>query len=221
MFENRTAAGKILAEKFPQHLIQSDSLVVGIGLKGIPVACSFAASLRLPVDFVIARKIPLMGRPYIAIGAVTSDGTCEYDPLILRQTGMREDQLRNYARSVVEELRQELIRIRGAADPPHIGGRRVIIVDDGIASGHTMAAVIKCLKKQSVTSIIVAVPATSLFGYQKIRPQVDELFTLKICSERDFSVDALFEEEFGDRKAAEECIQTVKLLGLADYAQKF
>lgn len=220
MFSNRAEAGRLLASKFPQSYVRSNSLVIGIGLKGIPVACSFASELNIPVDFVIARKVPLMGKPYVAIGAVTSDGTCEYDELLLRKAGIREHQLDNYVRSVINELREELIRLRGTYEPPEMQDKTIIIVDDGIASGHTMLAVIKCVNRHDPEKVIAAVPGSSFFGYKKIKEKVDDFITLRICSDPNFSVDSLYEEEKYDREQAQECINKVKLLGLFAYAKQ-
>jgi putative phosphoribosyl transferase len=219
MFPNRIEAGRILANQFPKKYITSNSLVIGIGLKGIPVACSFASELNLPVDFVIAKKIPLMGKPYVAIGAVTSDGTCEFDELMLKKTGMRQSQLDNYVKSVVEDLRSELIRLRGTYMPPDMHGKTIIIVDDGVASGHTLQAVIKCVKKQMPEKIIAAVPGSSFFGYQRTKDKVDDFIALKICSDPTFSIDSLYNEERNDHEMAKQCIETVRMLGLAQYAK--
>lgn len=219
MFSNRAEAGRVLANQFPKKYVTSNSLVIGIGLKGIPVACAFASELKLPVDFVIAKKIPLMGKPYVAIGAVTSDGTCEFDELLLKNTGLKPHQLDNYVRSVVEDLRSELIKLRGSYEPPNMQGKTIIIVDDGVASGHTLQAVIKCIKKHSPEKIIAAIPGTSFFGYQRSKDRVDDFITLKICTDSTFSVDSLYEEEMSDREHAKQCIERVKMLGLAAYAK--
>lgn len=219
MFKNRIEAGKFLADKTPSSFVTQDSLVIGIGLKGIPVACSFASSLKLPVDFVIARRIPLIGKPYISVGAVTSDNTCVFDELILKKTGIRESQLKNYVENVVKELREELIRLRGTFEPPEMSGKDILIVDDGISSGQTMLAVIKCVRKYGPKSVSAVVPASSYLGYKKVIDQVDNFYALRVCNEPNFAVDSLYEEEKYDRQSAMECINRVKLLGLAAYEQ--
>jgi putative phosphoribosyl transferase len=217
MFKDRIEAGRVLAEKIPPSFITSESLVIGIGLKGIPVACSFASALKLPVDFVIARKVPLIGRPYIAVGAVTSDGTCVLDELILKKSGIRETQLKNYVESVVKELREELIRLRGTYEPPDLTGKDVLIVDDGIASGQTMLAVIKCVKKHYPRSVSAIVPAAAFLGYKKIIDQVNNFYSLRVCNDPNFAVDSFYEEERYDKENAVECINRVKMLGLTAY----
>jgi|GEM_PF-5144305 len=217
MFKNRLEAGKYLAEKTPSSFITHTSLVIGIGLKGIPVACAFASSLNLPVDFVIARRIPLIGKPYISVGAVTSDSTCVFDELVLRRAGIRESQLKNYVESVIKELREELVRLRGSYELPDMSGKDILIVDDGISSGQTMLAVIRCVRKHSPKSVSAIVPASSYLGYKKIIDQVDNFYALRVCNQPNFAVDSLYEEEKYDRQSAVECINRVKKLGLAAY----
>lgn len=217
MFKNRIEAGRYLAIKVPPFIISCNSLVIGIGLKGIPVACSFAKEKKLPIDFVIAKKVPLLGKNYIAIGAVTSDGTCFMDELLLKKHGLKESQLQNYAESMVRDLQEELIRLRGTYETPNITSKDIIIVDDGIASGHTMMAVIKCIKKQKPAKISVVVPASSYIGFKKIEKEVDNFFTLRVCNDPMFSVDSLYEEDRNDRKTASECLNSLKLQGLTRY----
>ncbi|MCX7831452.1 MAG: phosphoribosyltransferase family protein [Actinobacteria bacterium] len=218
MFKNRIEAGRYLANSVPDSFITNNSLVIGIGLKGIPVSCSFAKEKKLPIDFVIAKKVPMIGKPFIAIGAVTSDGTCVLDELMLRKAGLKEEQLKNYINSIIEDLRNELIKLRGSYLPPDIRGKQIIIVDDGISTGQTMLAVIKCVKKQGADKVSVIVPASSFLGFKKIESEIDNFYALRICNDPNFAVDSLYEEERMDREKAKECINTVKMLGLTAYS---
>lgn len=218
MFKNRIEAGRYLANSVPNTFITNNSLVIGIGLKGIPVSCAFAKEKKLPIDFVLAKKVPMIGKPFIAIGAVTSDGTCTLDELILRKTGLKEEHLKHYIDCILEELRSELIKLRGSYHPPDIKGKNIIIVDDGISSGHTMLAVVKCVKKLGADKISVVVPVSSFFGFKKIENEIDNFYALRICNDPNFAVDSLYEEEKTDRERAKECINTVKMLGLAAYS---
>lgn len=217
MFKNRAEAGKILAEKIPPVFITKRSIVIGIGLKGIPVACFFASEKNLPLDFVIAKKVPLLGKPYIAVGAVTSDGTYFFDELVLKQARLREEHLKNYFKSVVKDLQEELVRLRGSYEVPDVNDRDVIIVDDGISTGHTMLAVIKCLRRQNPSSISAVVPVSSYFGFKKVEKEANNFYALRICNESGFSVDSMYEEDSRDYEISRECLKKAKLVGLTLY----
>jgi predicted phosphoribosyltransferase len=54
----------------------------------------------------------------------------------------------------------------------------VVLVDDGIATGHTMLAAIKLLKHQHPRKIVVAVPVSSVDALKTVSDEVDEVVCL-------------------------------------------
>src|SRR3989344_587432 len=69
MFENRTHAGKLLAEKL-RHLSGKDAVVYALPRGGVVVGAEVARKLRVPLDIVVVRKIGHPNNPEYAIGAV-------------------------------------------------------------------------------------------------------------------------------------------------------
>jgi len=92
------------------------------------------------------------------------------------------------------ERREQLYR--GGMPAPEVRGRIVILVDDGIATGTTMRSAIEALKKQQVTSVIVAVPvAPESFGAE-LQPMKDHVFLTCLATPEPFYAVGLWYDHF-------------------------
>jgi len=60
-----------------------------------------------------------------------------------------------------EEVERRIDELRGGDPLPEIEGRKVILVDNDIATGSTMRASIKACKNLGASKIVVAVPISS------------------------------------------------------------
>jgi putative phosphoribosyl transferase len=68
----------------------------------------------------------------------------------------------------------------GDKEPEDLQGKTVIVIDDGIATGNTLLATIRILKKSDPAKIVIAVPVISKSALQKLSPEVDELIAVLI-----------------------------------------
>ena len=59
-----------------------------------------------------------------------------------------------------------------------VSGLNTILVDDGIATGHTMAAAINWLRGHRAKQVIVAVPVCAQDTAERLKPLVDQWFCL-------------------------------------------
>lgn len=210
MFGDRIEAGRLLAREIPKRYLTEQTMVIGVALNGIPVACSLSIELHLPIDVVFARKIPLIGRSHLSVGAVTADGTCVLDELMMRRSNLKEYHIKPYIEETKKQLVVEMSRVRGSTVPPVVTGKTLILVDDGIATGITMQAVLRCLKKQNPQSIIISVPVSSFFGYQKLKSEVDDFIALRVCADPDFSVEKQYRSSDIDTDGAIECVNRAR-----------
>ena len=64
---------------------------------------------------------------------------------------------------------------RGNRPFPELLGKKIILVDDGIATGSTMQAAVKALRKYKPASIIIAVPVATREGCEEIATLVDKI----------------------------------------------
>jgi predicted phosphoribosyltransferase len=107
---------------------------------------------------MLVRKLGLPDHEEYAMGAIASGGLVVLDRAVTARFGVSNEQI---SRTIARE-RQELERrehlYRGDRAPPRIGGRTVILVDDGLATGASMHAAVSALRKEHPKRIVVAVP---------------------------------------------------------------
>jgi putative phosphoribosyl transferase len=58
-------------------------------------------------------------------------------------------------------------------------GRTVVLVDDGIATGATVRAAVKALKRKALKALILAVPVAPLQTIEALKNEVDEVVCLR------------------------------------------
>src|SRR5690554_5945171 len=152
MFRNRLDAAHRLATRLG-HLSGRHPLVLAIPRGGVPMGRVIADALQGDLDVVLVRKVGAPGNPEYAIGAVSEDGSVhmeetarEYsDDWIAREVGRQ--------RELIEERRRRYTPVRSPIDP---SGRIVVVVDDGSATGATMAAALATLRQRGPTRLIAA-----------------------------------------------------------------
>jgi predicted phosphoribosyltransferase len=174
-FRNREHAGKELANALQKYR-DSNAVVYALPRGGVALGAEIAAMLHLPLDILVARKIGHPLNPEYAIAAITEHGAFVSTEL----EGSHLD--REWIDAREQQEKQEALRRRKA----YMAGRKsfpatgkiAILVDDGLATGLTMEAAIKDLKKQKPTRIIVAIPVAPRQTAISIRKKVDELVVL-------------------------------------------
>ncbi|PJA02245.1 hypothetical protein COX73_01805, partial [bacterium (Candidatus Gribaldobacteria) CG_4_10_14_0_2_um_filter_36_18] len=71
MFRNRTEAGKKLAEKLIKYKANKEAIILALPRGGVPVAFEGAKKLKIPIDLIIVRKLPIPDNPEAGIGALS------------------------------------------------------------------------------------------------------------------------------------------------------
>jgi predicted phosphoribosyltransferase len=75
----------------------------------------------------------------------------------------------------LESIRTRLHAYGAKARVPELNGRTVILVDDGLASGLTMEAAVRVVRKHEAARVVVAVPTSSMSAYRRLCPLVEEV----------------------------------------------
>jgi putative phosphoribosyl transferase len=73
-FQNRTEAGKLLANELLAYRDQLGVLVLALPRGGVPVAAEVAQILHAPLDVFLVRKLGVPGQEELALGAVAMGG---------------------------------------------------------------------------------------------------------------------------------------------------
>lgn len=187
VFENRDDAGRLLAEKLIKYK-SSDAIVFGIPSGGVPVASEVANILNLPLDLIIVRKIQIPYNPEAGFGAIGPGGEIILNERLLNQLSLTEDEIKTQIKKTMDVIKKRNQLFRGEKPFPSLKDKIVIVVDDGLASGYTMLAAIKFIKRKIPQKIVVAVPTGSDRTVSFILPEVDELICLNVRSRFPFAV---------------------------------
>ena len=176
-FADRTDAGKQLAEALKRFRGQ-DAVVYALPRGGVVLGVEVAAALQLRLDLIIPRKIGHPLSPEYAICAVSEDGsricnereTAHVDP----------DWLERETITQIDEARRRRQMYLAGKPPIPVEGKTAIIVDDGVATGLTMLAALRDVRKRKPARLVVAVPVTPAETAERLRRESDELVALDI-----------------------------------------
>ncbi len=170
-FFDRNEAAQLLATKVCRHK-GPDTLVLAIPRGGVPIGCVLAKTLDAPLDLLMAKKIGYPGDPEFAIGAV-----CENEVVMEESSGVTPDYVAMQTEKIKKELKVRYRALTDRKEPVSAAHKTVILTDDGIATGRTMLAAVRAIRKQRPASLIVAVPVCSLQAKNKLATEADELIS--------------------------------------------
>lgn len=174
MFADREEAGRRLAAEL-KGLRGEEAVVLALPRGGVPVAAVVAQYLDAPLDVIVVRKLGLPSEPELGLGAVGEGGVKVINEPLLRSTGLRSEELAAVVRRESAEVEARAVRFRGDRKPVPLAGRTVVLVDDGIATGSTMAAACLVARENGAERIVVAVPVGSANGLSRVRDEADEV----------------------------------------------
>lgn len=178
-FENREAAGKALAKAVAAKAL-TDPVVLALPRGGVPVAAEVAKAVKAPLDLVMVRKIGVPWQPELAAAAVIDgkDPQIVVNEEVCTLAGVSQSYIDEAAKTELEEIRRRTeLYLKDRPRVP-IAGRSAIVVDDGIATGTTMRAVIKALRLKGPKSILLAIPVAPADAVEALRAEVDDVVCL-------------------------------------------
>jgi putative phosphoribosyl transferase len=182
LFKDRHDAGRQLAGKLARYAGMKDAIILAIPRGGLEIGYELASILKLPLDIVVTKKIPAPYNEELAVGAVAyGKEVILYDELV-QMYGIDEDYLKPRVERLNEVIERRYAEYHDAERPtfPDLSGKVVILTDDGIATGYTMLAAIRFIRKQRPAELIVAVPVSAKDTADRIRMEADELVVLHI-----------------------------------------
>jgi len=195
VFSDRHDAGEKLG-RFLASLpaIRDPVTVLAIPAGGVPVGRMIAGALGAPLSLAVVRKVRIPGTTESGFGAVAWDGSVLLNERLRTALGLSDREVGRAVAETQANVRERIaLFLRGEQLPP-LGGKTVVLTDDGLASGFTMLAAARSARKTDPARIVVAVPTASLSAAELVRREVDLVVCLNIRTGRTFAVADAYRE---------------------------
>ena len=182
MFVDRKDAGEklsIVLEKFKDE----NPIVLAIPRGGIVTAYKTIKKFELQWDLIIPRKIGSPNNKEIAIGAISLDETYIFNEKYIDMLNISQEYIKKEIFEQTKEIKRRLNKYKGNENFPHVKNKTVILIDDGIATGFTIQAAIKSIRKHDAKKIILAIPVAPQDAISLLEKIVDEVICLFIPDE--------------------------------------
>jgi putative phosphoribosyl transferase len=186
--KNREEAAEQLAQRLAEYRGEK-GVVLAIPRGGVPIAVIIAERLDFALDLAFSKKIGHPRNPEFAIGSVSL-----YGQVINPTIAVSEEYLQEETDHIRAELKRKRTKLMGDQEPLPLTGQVVIIVDDGIATGHTLLATVDLVQQQSPYRVVVAVPVGPATAIERLERLVDQVECLLVPP--DFQAVSQFYEVF-------------------------
>lgn len=166
------------------YVIPNGGVPVALGLLEFPLV-----SPHKILDLLIVRKIQIPGSTEAGMGAITPDGQIFLNEQLMTHLSVTNYQLEKQierAKQQIEKRRREFLL--PPSEKPRVYGKNVMLVDDGVASGFSMLAGAKWLKKLGAEEVLIAVPTAPLGSLNHLESHVDKIICLNIRDRYPFAV---------------------------------
>ena len=180
IFKDRLQAGELLTrsvlleeKRAPTGLA---TVVVALPRGGVPIAAAVARGLHAQLDILVSKKIGAPHQAEFAIGAVSSGGAVVVNPelnaaLLDLPSGYIESEAKRLLQ-LTRDLENSWRRAAGMKAVP-LEGKRVILVDDGVATGMTTLAALKTTKDRGASYVVLAAPVIAKETLNRLRDHCD------------------------------------------------
>lgn len=176
-FRDRADAAEALARGLTIYSVASHVVVLGLARGGVPIARCVADVIGASFGVLTSRHsiaADEQSRRQLAVGA---------DRAILDE---RDAWYIGIARPLVDpgsdfpwvELERGAQTHRITQPMPDLRGHVVVIVDDGLATGATMRAAVRAVRRSSPAAVVGAVPVASCFGAANVTRELDDFYAV-------------------------------------------
>lgn len=195
MFADRQDAGRRLAKTLANLKLESP-IVMAVPRGGVPVGAEVARALAVPMDIIVARKLRAPAQPELGIGAIVNGDHPEsvLNPELIAILGVSPEYLRTETERELREIARRQAAYRGGRPATPVVGHTVILVDDGIATGGSIRAALRGLRRLNPRRVVLAVPVAPADTVENLRKEADEVVCLETPEE--FSAIGEFYDDF-------------------------
>jgi predicted phosphoribosyltransferase len=170
----------------------------------MPDASWPSASTRMsatPLDVLVVRKLGVPGHAELAMGAIASGGIQVVDQRVMNTLGISREAFEAIEHRERAELERRERAFRGGRAPADVSGKTAILVDDGLATGASMAAAIDAIRTRGPARVVAAVPVAPPETCEALGERADEMICLN-TPDRMYAV-GLWYEDFTQTSDAE------------------
>lgn len=176
IFEDRVQVAELLAGKLSQYS-SNHPLVLGISRDSVPIAKVIANSLDGDLDIALIHNIQVTEDSPFDLRSVTEFGT------LLQSKDLKSFKIDQSSLDHLSELESVKIKVdrrtytptRSALSPTQ---RTVILVDDGLSDDIYLFAIVRAIRMQNPSKIIVASPIASTSVQLILKKEIDALVLL-------------------------------------------
>jgi putative phosphoribosyl transferase len=181
LFADRAEAARALAARLADEHLPGPLVVLALPRGGVPIGAEIARRLHAPLDLLLVRKIGAPWQRELAVAAVV-DG--EHPEVVIDEA---TSQAAGASRAYIDEQaqiewreieRRRALYLKGRAPVP-VAGATVIVVDDGIATGTTVRAALKALRRRCAARLVLAVPVVRRDTLMALEREVDRVICLR------------------------------------------
>lgn len=216
MFRDRADAGRQLARMLGAYATgpgKAPAVVVALPRGGVIVGAEVARELGADLEIVVVRKLGAPGHEELGIGAVVGgfggqgareagqdgDAIVVLDEHLMSYLRVGREYLEGEIARQREEIRRREAAYRRGRAPTPLAGRVVIVVDDGIATGSTVRAALRAIRKGGgqeggPARVVLAVPVGAPESLRSLSREADE--AVCVAAPESFGAVGAFYQDF-------------------------
>jgi len=198
--KDRESAGNILGNALNGIVKKEDRngiLVLGIPRGGLVIAEIIARKLKCEFDLLMVKRLRAPHNEELAIGAVAEDGTTYFNELIINKLQISPDYIEKEKSYQLEEIKRmiKLFNIGNKSSLKIANDLRndlkkksIIVVDDGSATGSTLIAAVRYIRKNMMPKrLIIALPISPKGTINKLKSEdIDYIEVITSPQNRNF-----------------------------------
>ncbi|MDB5219533.1 MAG: putative phosphoribosyl transferase [Myxococcaceae bacterium] len=174
-FIDRRDGGRRLADALSGYAGTPGLVVLALPRGGVPVGYEVALALGAALDVFVVRKLGFPNHPELAMGAIASGGACVLNEDLIRRSGISDAVVSRVAARELREIARREHEYRDGRPPLPLGGKTVILVDDGLATGATMRSAVEAVREQAPARLVVAIPIAAPESCREMRTVADDV----------------------------------------------
>ena len=178
--KSRETAANILGEALKDIVkekeLETNSIVLGIPRGGVIMAHIIYKKLHASsFDIVIPSRLLAPNNRELGIGAIMKDGTIYLNEIVINAFGISYEDIEKEKEKQKKEIDRRETLFRIGNKEYNFNNRIIILVDDGAATGATLIAALRWIRKQNPKKIIIAVTVAHKDTVKLLKKEADHV----------------------------------------------